>query len=244
MADAWNPAATRILVLGRPGSGKGTQGVRVAEQLGVPHISTGDLLRAEVEAGSSLGAVVAEHLEAGELVDDDHVGQALLRRLGEADASVGGFVLDGYPRSIAQAIALERFLAPDHFTAALELVLSEREATHRLLARFVCTDCGHSPARPRPTATEGAAARTTGVFDDSCGRCGGTLRRRSDDDVQVIRARFDEFERWTKPLLDWLDRRSLLVSVDASSAPDVVTASALDALRPRLDRFGATPLGV
>jgi adenylate kinase len=169
----------------------------------------------------------------GRLVPDAVVGAALAARVDMDDARTAGFVLDGYPRTIAQAIALERMLAPDQITVALELMVPEREAAHRLLSRFVCTGCGQ-PATTRP----GRAGEGT----DACARCGSELRRRADDDVSVIRHRFREFEECTKPLLEWLDRRRLLVTVDADRPADEVAHAVLHALVPVLERAGLAAL--
>lgn len=224
----------RVLVLGRPGAGKGTQGERLAEVLDVPHISTGALLRAEIERDGPLGRKIANDVATGRLVADDLVATALGHRLDEPDAASRGFVLDGYPRTIAQAITLERMLAPERIVLALELVVPEREASHRLLARFVCDRCGQpAPAR---------LGSTTNRRPDVCARCGGTLRRRSDDDVSVIRRRFQEFEHATKPLLEWLDHRRLLVTVDADRPPAEVAESVLEGVAPVLERAGLPPV--
>lgn len=220
----------RLLVLGRPGAGKGTQSDRLARVLGVPHIAIGDLLRAEVEREDPGAREIARFVDRGRLVPDHLVTAVLDARLAEPDAASAGFVLDGYPRSIEQANVLEHLLDPGTLTAAIELLASQREATHRLLTRFVCVDCGHSATRRLRTAADAST--------DACARCGGPLRRRADDDVSVMRERFDEFEHCTKPLLEWLDRRGLLVSVDAERAPDLVAASVLDALAPALTRIG------
>ena len=238
VAEDPTPVPVRLIVLGRPGSGKGTQGTRLARILGVPHVSTGDLLRSEIEDDRSRGRTIAASVTRGEMVSDDVVGAVLSERLARSDARNLGFVLDGYPRTIPQAVTLERLVAPAGLSGALELVLPEREAAHRLLTRFVCTECGHSSARSRDLA--GPTSRGGG---DDCPRCRGPLRRRADDEVTVIRRRFADFVEGTKPLLEWLDRRGLLVSVDASRPPDSVTEAALDALTAVLDRAGVARQG-
>jgi len=235
MAERWSWVPVRVLVLGRPGSGKGTQGARLARLLGVPHISTGDLLRAEIDRDGPVGRQIADHVESGRLVPDRLVGAALAARLSAEDAQRDGFVLDGYPRTIAQAVTLERLLAPARITAAIELLVPEREAEHRLRSRFVCSECGQ-PALARDPRVGGPVGGSA-----VCARCGGPLRRRADDDVSVIRERFDEFEESTKPLLEWLDRRRLLVTVDANRPPDVVSENVLAALSPTLSRVGYVP---
>lgn len=224
----------RVLVLGRPGSGKGTQGTRLARLLEVPHVSTGDLLRAEIAHDGPLGRQVAAHVARGRMVADDLVAMVLARRLGVHDTATDGFVLDGYPRSIPQAVALERMLAPERVTVALELMVSEREALQRLRARFVCVDCGHPQGARDPLGDDAAGPR--------CTRCGGGLRRRSDDDPTVVSRRLAEFTHCTKPLLDWLDRRGRLVSVDAERPADAVTRAVVEAVGPRIAAAGGPPI--
>lgn len=214
----------RVIVLGRPGSGKGTQGHRLARALGVPHLSMGDLLRTETERGSRVGCEIAAHVAAGRLAPDAVVAAVLAEHLSHAAAA--GFVLDGYPRTIAQAVTLEQLLGSPADLLAVELVVPEHEAAHRLQSRFVCTRCGH----PEPVRLARARERRSTV----CGRCGDALRRRGDDDEAVVRRRFREFEECTKPLLDWLDERGMLVTVDADRPPGEVTSAVLAAVGSRL----------
>lgn len=217
-------ASPMVIVLGRPGSGKGTQGHRLAAALAVPHLSMGDLLRAEARRGSRVGREVAAHLAAGHLAPDEVVATVLAAHL--VEARIRGFVLDGYPRTIAQTTTLEQLLHPDPRLLALELVVPEPVAAHRLRSRFVCTRCGlPEPVRPAPARE---------LRPTVCSRCGDGLRRRGDDDEVVVRRRLQEFEQCTKPLLDWLDRRGLLVTVDADRPPAEVTEAVLAAVAPRL----------
>ncbi|MFA5884687.1 MAG: nucleoside monophosphate kinase [Acidimicrobiia bacterium] len=216
-----------IIVLGRPGSGKGTQSALLSEALGLPHVSTGDLLRTEVARGGRAGREIAGWVERGELVPDPLVMEVLFGRLARDDVRTRGFLLDGFPRSATQAAELERSIAPARIDGAVELMVSEREAAQRLLARFVCADCGRSPYGHADGAAPVRAMR--------CAACGGVLRRRTDDATAAIARRFDEFERLTKPLLAWLDRRGLLVTVDAERPPADVAASLLAALEPIVD---------
>jgi adenylate kinase len=227
MAAPWldfpAPAPLLILLLGRPGSGKGTQGAALSETLEIPHISTGDLLRSEIDRHSPVGVAVERSVSDGRLVSDELVFEALCARLCRADVRERGFVLDGYPRSVAQAAALERAIAPARIDASIELLIGEREAAHRLHARFVCDGCGHSPVRA--VAPQGSAS------PDRCPRCRGVLRRRADDEVLAVRRRFDEYERLTKPLLEWLDRRRMLVTVDADRPAAEITMMLVDELQ-------------
>ena len=231
MTVEWARPPIRVLVLGRPGSGKGTQGTRLARTLEVPHISTGELLRTEIADDSRLGREVAAHVRRGAMVPDCFVDAVLAERLTAPDVRQAGFVLDGYPRSIPQAVTLERLLDPARITVALELMVSEREALARLRSRFVCTVCGHPQGAREPGD------------DLSCSVCGGSLRRRADDDPAAVARRFAEFEQCTKPLLDWLDRRHRLVSVDADRAPDAVARAVVEALGPAVAAVGGSVLG-
>ena len=153
----------RIAVLGRPGSGKGTQSARLAHVLGVHHISTGELLRAEIELGSPLGRRAQDYVESGQLVPDDVVLASLAERLQKPDVARDGFVLDGYPRTIDQAVALDALLAPGDLDAVVELMVPEREAAERLGARLVCPECGRSVSRDQRSTL--------------CDHCGTVLAR-------------------------------------------------------------------
>jgi adenylate kinase len=212
----------RIAVLGRPGSGKGTQSARLARILGVPHISTGELLRTEIERGSNVGRRAQAYVESGQLVPDDVVQDSLAHRLQQEDVQRHGFVLDGFPRTIDQAAALESLLAPADLDAVVELMVPEREAAERLGARLVCPECGRSVSRDQRSGL--------------CDHCGTVLARRTDDDLEVIRARFDVFESETRPLLEWLDRRGHLVAVDGDRPVSEVTRRVVAAVQSVLDR--------
>jgi adenylate kinase len=218
----------RIAVLGRPGSGKGTQSARLARVLGVPHISTGELLRTEIDRDSPVGRRAKPYVEEGSLVPDDVVQESLAHRLADDDVQRDGFVLDGFPRTIDQAVALESLLSPDQLDAVVELMVPEREAAERLGARLVCPECGRSMSREQRSAL--------------CDHCGTVLARRTDDDAEVIRARFQVFENETRPLLEWLDRRGLLVAVDGDRPVSEVTRRVIAAVQSALehDRFHAT----
>jgi adenylate kinase len=212
----------RVAVLGRPGSGKGTQSARLARVLGVPHISTGELLRTEIERASPVGRRAQAFVESGRLVPDDVMQDSLADRFRQEDVLRYGFVLDGFPRTIDQAVALESMLAPDDLDAVVELMVPEREAAERLGARLVCPECGRSVSRDQRSGL--------------CDHCGTVLARRTDDDLDVIRARFDVFENETRPLLEWLDQRGHLVAVDGDRPVSEVTRRVIAAVQSVLDR--------
>ena len=214
----------RIIVLGRQGAGKGTQCSRLARRLGVPHISTGDLFRAEVAAGTVLGRAAAGYLERGALVPDDLVLDLVAARLGASDARAAGYLLDGFPRTLAQGQALFEVLGSSAADRAIELHVPTQVVLPRLAARRVCDACGTST-----TVAPGAAAET------AC-QCGGTFVRRADDTDEAIANRLELYDTQTGPLVSWLDEIGVLTTVDGAGRPDVVAermvAAVADLLEP------------
>jgi adenylate kinase len=205
----------RVVVLGRPGSGKGTQSARLARRLGASHISTGDLFRATVALDTPLGRTVRSLLNSGDLVPDDLVLGLVDDALAEQGAN--GFVLDGFPRTVGQAEQLIELLHPATLDVALDLVVSSDVARTRLLGRRVCSECG----------------RTTDVVDDPvirCTACGGTLTVRPDDEAATVSKRLAGYDELAAPLVAWLSARGLLVSIDGYGSPDAVAAR-IDAAR-------------
>lgn len=207
----------RIVLLGPPGVGKGTQAVRLAAALGVPHLSTGEILRAEVAAGTPLGREADGHMRAGRLVPDPLVLAMLKERLARPDA-VGGCVLDGFPRNLAQAVALDGIAPVDR---ALAFDLPAAVLVERLSGRRICPVCQstyHVPAQP---------PRVPG----RCDREGAELVQRPDDRPDAVRTRLDVYAEQTAPLLAHYRARGLLVSVDARGGPDDVARRVLAAAR-------------
>ena len=214
----------RLAVLGRQGAGKGTQCALLAARTQVPHLSTGDLFRDEVAAGTPLGRKVAGYLEAGELVPDDVVLDVVTPALAAAPE---GYLLDGFPRNLAQACALLDAAGDDALDVAIELVVPSSMVLPRLAARRVCQSCGTTYVTP-----EGGPEITT------CRVCGGRVARRADDTKAAIRRRLAAYDEQTKPLLVWLADRGLLLSVDGVAEPDVVHERVAVALRDRLAAVG------
>lgn len=214
---------TRLIVLGRQGAGKGTQCARLAGRLSVPHISTGDLFRAEAADGTDLGRQVAVHLDAGSLVPDALVLDLVAARLGNAAAREAGYLLDGFPRTLPQGQALFEVLGAGAAHVAVELHVPTRIVLPRLAARRVCQDCGATFSVPA-----GAAEVTR------CPRCGGKVTRRSDDTDEAIATRLAAYDRESGPLLNWLDEMGLLVRVDGVGDPDDVHHRLLDAVCARV----------
>ena len=203
---------TRIVMLGRQGSGKGTQCERLAKRCGVTHLSTGALFRDAVVRDSSLGRSVKTLIEAGDLVPDERVVEIVAERLARVDIRTQGFVLDGFPRTVEQAEALDVLLGPDTIDAAINLAVNPRVALERLLHRRVCVDCGCAASVPANSVVR------------RCTACGGRVIQRDDDNRSSITRRLSLYEQQTKPILAWYANRGLLATVDGHGSPDEVAA--------------------
>lgn len=200
----------RVILLGPPGAGKGTQAKLIEERVDVPHISTGDILRRAVAQDTSLGREAKEYMDRGKLVPDELVIDMMAQRFGEEDCR-NGFLLDGFPRTVAQAEALERMLGRramplDH---AIELVVPRGELIERLAGRRTCRGCGAMYHVLFDPPTE----------NGKCGRCGGELFQRDDDREETIAARLDVYERETAPLSEFYRERGLLREIHAVGQP-------------------------
>jgi adenylate kinase len=206
------PKVTLILI-GPPGSGKGTQATRICERFGIPWISTGDILRAAVKAGTPLGVQVQTLLSAGALVGDDMMIDLVRERLSRTDTAAG-FVLDGFPRTLVQAAALDDIVAaaPPY---ALVLEVPEAELERRLTARRICTRC----------KTLSTSRSLYGSEAELCSKCGSILITRDDDNVLTIRHRLENYRTQTAPLVAHYQARGTLSIVDGMRAPDDVTAT-------------------
>ena len=185
----------RLVVLGKQGAGKGTQCVRLSHHYVVPHISTGDMLRAAVKTGSSLGLKVKETMDRGELLGDDIIMEMVADRLGEPDARARGFILDGCPRTTQQAESLAALLAPDRLDLTVDIEVPTTQVLRRLASRRVCTDCGANFSVSSPP-----------VVNWTCDVCGGEVIQRQDDTEEAIRRRLELYERQTAPLIDCTSR--------------------------------------
>jgi len=214
----------RVVMLGRQGSGKGTQGVQLSRLLVVPHISVGDVLRDAAGSGSPAGQRAQQLMERGELVDDDLVVALVAERLAAPDVRSGGFVLDGFPRTVDQAEALAGMLADDTLDRAVVIDVPLEVARARLLARRVCAGCG------RIYSVE----RARGLEEWTCGACGGQVRRRADDTEEAVTRRLKVYDEQTQPLLDWFGRRDLLLMVGGVGTSEEVFSRLLGGLWPRI----------
>ena len=211
----------RLVLLGPPGAGKGTQGVLLAERYGIPQISTGDILRDHVQRGTKLGIRARSYMDRGEYVPDDVVVSMVMDRLDDPDADKG-FILDGFPRTVAQAEALERALeaSDDPLTAVLKFSVGGELAVRRLIGRYTCPNCGRTYHMEYKPPAE----------DELCDICGATLERRADDDELTARRRLAVYREQASPLERFYAERDLLHQVDAEASPDEVIARTIDVL--------------
>jgi adenylate kinase len=197
------PAASRFVLIGPPGAGKGTQAAWMRSRFGVPMISSSDALRRVVAAESSLGRQVQDVMSSGGLVPDDVMNEVIRQRLSEPDAAKG-FVLDGFPRTVAQAEALDRF-AGEPAVVAIVLKVTDAEIERRLLSRRVCSRC---------RMPQSLSSHMSGRHD--CAYCGAALEHRDDDEESTIKRRLVTFNTMAGPLLDYYGHRSRLIEIDAS----------------------------
>jgi adenylate kinase len=204
---------TNLILLGPPGAGKGTQAEQLQEDFSLAHISTGDMLRAQVAEGTELGRRAQEYMSAGELVPDEVILGMIRARIGEQDAREG-FLLDGFPRNISQADALAATLAESdrRLTAALLIDVADEEVVRRLGGRRVCTKSGHVyHVEFDPPKREGI-----------CDQDGSRLIQRDDDHEETIRRRLEVYARQTAPLIEYYDQAGLLRRFDGTRTPEEV----------------------
>ena len=205
-----------IVLLGAPGAGKGTQAAKLIEEYGLTHISTGDMLRAAVKEGTELGLQAKKYMDAGDLVPDDVIIGLVTERLSQPDTA-HGFILDGFPRTTAQAVALDAELGKLErpLDAALLIDVKPEVIVNRLCSRRMCRECGYIGS----------------VADAVCPVCGGEMYQRDDDNEATVRNRLDVYEKSTSPLIDYYRGCDLLVSIDGDRDVDVVYADVKEALQ-------------
>ena len=208
----------KLILLGAPGAGKGTQAERLCKELNIPTISTGNILRAAIKNGTPTGMIAKSFMDAGQLVPDEVIIGIITERLAEADCA-GGYILDGVPRTIAQAEALEK--AGIIFDAVVSIEISDEAIMERMSGRRVCESCGASyHVVAVPPKQEGV-----------CDNCGGALVQRKDDAPETVKARLEVYHRETEPLKDFYAQRGLLKSVENQPTVEATTAAILQALR-------------
>jgi adenylate kinase len=215
--------ALNLIILGPPGAGKGTQAERLARQKGIPRISTGDILREAVQAGSEIGRRAKAIMDRGELVGDDVMIGIVQERLNRPDTAAG-FVLDGFPRTVAQASALDGIMKGRPALVVIDIDVKEAELVRRLASRMVCEACGTN------ADISGGGTTPAGGEAPRCGRCGGRLTQRSDDGEAVVLERLRVYRRDTQPLVDYYRARPTFRTVDGAQAPDRVAAVLVDAV--------------
>lgn len=215
----------RIILLGPPGAGKGTQAELLSKKLGIPKISTGDLLREEIDRRSELGIRAKEKVEKGELVDDELVFAILKKRI-EKDDCKNGYILDGFPRNVAQA---EKFykIFNNQQELVIEISVSEDELVRRLTSRRICKECGATYNllffKPR--------------VENKCDVCGGELIRRDDDQEEVIRKRFKVYEEETKPLINYYYKKGNYFKVAGDADIDEIFNRIYAIIKSNIRRF-------
>ncbi|HYA68477.1 MAG TPA: adenylate kinase [Acidimicrobiales bacterium] len=214
------------MVLGKQGAGKGTQCVRLSHHYVVPHVSTGDMLRAAVKSGSDLGTKVKEVMDRGELLGDDIIMEMVAERLAEPDARARGFILDGCPRTIRQAEALAALMAPGAIDLVVDIEVPTVQAMRRLASRRVCTDCGANYSVTTPPKVNW-----------TCDICGGEVIQREDDTEDAIIRRLELYERQTAPLIEWYEDRNQLTKINGVGAAEAVSRRVIRAVEERRGRW-------
>lgn len=212
----------RIVLMGPPGAGKGTQAKKLAEVFGVAQVATGDILRAAVQQGTALGKKAKEYMDRGLLVPDEVITGIVRERLREINVKKG-FILDGFPRTIPQAESLEKILEEMgvKLDTVINIVVPREELIERFTGRRVCEMCGSTyHVKYNPPKQEGI-----------CDKCGGRLIVRADDDVKTVEKRIDVYERETKPLIEYYRSKNLLVNIDGNRPIEVVFEEIKDLLK-------------
>jgi adenylate kinase len=220
--------ALNLVVMGPPGAGKGTQAERFAREHGIPKISTGDILREAVAGGTELGRRVKALMDRGELVGDELIVGIVQERLSRPDAT-RGFVLDGFPRTVPQAMALDAILADRDPLIVVEIRVPDEELVRRVRTRRICSTCGRTVS----------AFVGNGAAPDTCSDCGGTLVARSDDGEAVVRDRLKVYWRETQPMIAFYHTRPTYRAVDGAQTPERVRESLIGAVASALGKPAA-----
>jgi adenylate kinase len=218
--------ALNLLMLGPPGAGKGTQAERFAKARAIPRISTGDILRDAVHAKTDIGLRAKEIMDRGELVGDDVMIKIVNERLERSDA-LNGFVLDGFPRTVAQASALDGIMSKRDPLIVVDIVVPEAELVRRLGTRLICEDCG-------------TGAPVGSAVGSACVQCNGQLVQRADDNQAVVIERLKVYHRQSEPLVEYYRVRPTFRSIDGAQSPDRVAAD----LAAAIEAAGRGAVGV
>jgi len=215
-------SAFNLVMLGPPGAGKGTQAARFAAARGIPKISTGDILREAVKSGTELGLRAKAVMDRGELVSDEMMIGIVEQRLGRPDAA-SGFILDGFPRTVAQAQALDGIMRGRAPLLVVDIQVPDAELVRRLTSRLICSGCGAN-------APEGLLAGTPEAATALCAKCGGVFIQRADDNEAVVRERLRVYERNTRPLVEYYRARPTFCAIDGAQTADRVASSVASAV--------------
>lgn len=211
----------KIIMLGAPGAGKGTQAKKIAEKYGIPHISTGDIFRANIKNGTELGKKAKTYMDKGELVPDELVVDLVVDRVAQDDAK-GGYVLDGFPRTIPQAEALDAALAKigEKMDYAINVEVPDENIVNRMSGRRACVSCGGTyHIKYNPTKVEGV-----------CDACGGQLILRDDDQPETVKNRLSVYHEQTQPLIDYYAKQDIMREVDGTQDMEAVFHAIIDIL--------------
>lgn len=212
----------RLIILGRQGAGKGTQCVRLSRHFVVPHISTGDMLRAAAREGTEFGLMAKKIMDEGGLVGDEIMIGLVDERLAKPDASSRGYILDGFPRTVAQAQALDQITARQPIHVAVDLDVPREIVLERISSRRVCRDCGTN-----------YVAKGSEPSPWICDVCGGDVQQRADDTPESVNRRLDLYQTQTAPLLDYYSSRGVLAVVNGVGDPDHVFQRLTTAIESR-----------
>lgn len=206
----------RIIMMGAPGAGKGTQAAAIVERYGIPQISTGEMFRTAVRAGSELGRRAEGYMKRGELVPDEVTIGIVSERLTESDCE-GGFILDGFPRTVEQAEALGKITEIDK---VINIRVPQEKLIERAVGRRICRECGETYHIKYKPAAGGR-----------CSKCGGELYQRADDNEETMRNRLAAYEEWTKPLIEYYKKQGKYIEIDGSKPISEVEAELMNNLR-------------
>ena len=220
-------AGARLVVLGKQGAGKGTQCLSLSHHYVVTHVSTGDMLREAVKQATALGLKAKDLMDRGELLGDDLIMEMVSTRLEESDTKDRGFILDGCPRTVAQARMLADWMAPFDLDLVIDIEVPTSQVLRRLASRRVCVDCG---------ANYSLASRP--IINWTCDVCGGEVVQREDDTEEAISRRLEIYEIQTAPLIDWYLERGQLAQVSGTGSPESVTKRIVRAIEDRRNRKG------
>ena len=211
-----------IILLGAPGTGKGTQAANISKWFGIPHISTGDIFRSNIKAGTELGVLAKKHTDLGQLVPDDITIGLVAGKIAEADCA-GGFILDGFPRNIPQAEALDEILAANgnQIHAAVSIYVPDETIIKRLSGRRLCGKC------EKPYHTVYNPPAVDGICDD----CGGALIQRADDSEGTIRERLSVYYQQTEPVIDHYRRQGIYIRITGHELVEDTTNETYEALK-------------